>query len=152
MVSSQIFDRSFERKLVFLNVIPAVIACVVYELFLGHRHDYTGHFAAGYGASLSAGALWLMSRPQSAFPATTQRHVVPLCLLFVGLGVITEATVFRIAKFDEIDFCNQSLGAVLACASLHAYASHPKLPRTTFGGAIVAGFVFLAVGGVYAVA
>lgn len=150
MTDSPPRDSKFERNLVLLNVVPAIISCIFYELWLGHRHDYTGHFAAGYGASLSAASLWLLSRPEANFGRNI-RLVVPLCLVFIGLGVITEATVFRIAKFDEIDFCNQSLGAVLACAVLAPYASNSKLPRKCYEGAIVAGFVFLGVGGVYAV-
>mgnify|MGYP006908397321 CR=1 FL=1 len=32
----------------------------------------------------------------------------------IALGGFLENTVYRIAKWDEVDFCNQSLGAVLA--------------------------------------
>jgi hypothetical protein len=39
---------------------------------------------------------------------------VGLVALAVLFGVATEATVFRIAIFDPVDFFNQSLGAVAA--------------------------------------
>ncbi len=39
-------------------------------------------------------------------------------VLCIAVGAVEEATTFRLAKFDEVDFFNQSLGAVLAGLSL----------------------------------
>lgn len=32
-------------------ILPVLAVGVLYETFLGHRHDYTGHFAAGSNGS-----------------------------------------------------------------------------------------------------
>lgn len=36
----------------------------------------------------------------------------------IGLGAITEATIYRLAIFDPVDLANQSLGAAVAGAAV----------------------------------
>jgi hypothetical protein len=103
-----------EQYLTTLFWIPPLVVLGIFELFLGHRHDYSGHYLAGYGATFIAAMLGV--RIAIGTPAERLLHylVVPFCLACICGGIITEATIFRLAKFDEVDFFNQSLGAVLA--------------------------------------
>ena len=123
----------------------------LFELFLGHRHDYTGHFLAGYGGTLGAFMIWLRQLNGPSFDKWSVRGNVPLCLGCILLGVGAEATIFRIAKFDEIDFCNQSLGAVLAALVALAYAAEKQPAAREFDFGLIAAIAFLGVGGCYAV-
>lgn len=140
-----------DRKLL-LAILPAIVAGVVFELFLGHRHDYTGHFAAGYGGTLGAAMVWLRVLPAERFGRRSASSLLPLCLVCIGLGALTEATIFRLAKFDEVDFCNQSLGAVLATVAAMAYVGPQKPPDRDFDFGLIAAIVFLGAGGCFAVA
>ena len=135
-----------------LAIAPALAIGALFELFLGHRHDYTGHLLAGYGGTLGAFMVWLRQLNGPAFGRWSVRGNVPLCLGCILLGVATEATIFRIAKFDEIDFCNQSLGAVLAALVGLAYAGQRELPGREFDHGLIAAIAFLGAGGCYAVA
>lgn len=141
-----------QRSLLLIAIIPALIVGVLYEMFLGHRHDYVGHFLAGYGATLAAGMLSLRVLPAESFEQQALCWLVPFCLLCIGGGAILELTAFRLARFDEIDFCNQSLGAVLAVACGTAYVTRTKLPLPQFDYALIAGIAFVGVGACYAVA
>lgn len=135
-----------------ITIIPAFAIGVIYEIFLGHRHDYTGHYAAGYGGTL--GAIMVMFRVQSGeqFIRFGTWSVVLMCLACIVLGAVAEATAFRIAKFDEIDFCNQSIGAVLAGVAAFAYVGQTKPPDRLLDTGLITGIAFLGVGGCYAVA
>ena len=135
-----------------LTTLPALLAGVVFELFLGHRHDYVGHFAAGYGGSLGLIMVALRLLPTERFGAMSTWSLVPLCLFCIGLGAITEATIFRLAKFDEVDFCNQSLGAVLAAAAALAYVGPQKPPERQFDFSLIAAIAFLGAGACFAFA
>jgi hypothetical protein len=139
-----------DHRLQLLAMLPAFLVGVVFELFLGHRHDYTGHYAAGYGATLVAGVLvmrWLNDRHEWV---GDYRWIVGFVLACIAAGWITESTIFRFAKFDEIDFCSQSLGAVLAGQVLNAW-NRPKLGAEMVSAGLFIGVVFLGVGAVYAV-
>jgi hypothetical protein len=125
---------------------------IVYELFLGHRHDYTGHFAAGYGATLGALILWLRLLERDSFVRRSSRWIVPVCLLCITGGAVAEATAFRIAIFDEVDFCNQSIGATLAAVCAMSCAGRDLPPEKLMDRGLIAGVVFLGIGGVLAVA
>src|SRR5262245_61818332 len=94
-----------DRKL-FLAIASAVFVGAMYEIFLGHRHDYTGHYAAGYGGTLGAMMVWLRMMPAARYGRLSTWSILPLCAACIGLGAICEATIFRLAKFDEVDFCN----------------------------------------------
>jgi hypothetical protein len=103
-----------ERYLTSLFWIPPLVVLGIFELFLGHRHDYSGHYLAGYGATFIAAMLGVRIAIGQPAERLLPYLVVPFCLLCICGGIITEATIFRLAKFDEVDFFNQSLGAVLA--------------------------------------
>lgn len=93
------------------------LAAIVYRCLLGYRPDYIGHFLAGYGGTLGAlaGVLYaLRDRDFDKAPAI----IVLITLACLAIGAIGERTVFRIAIFDPVDLCNQSLGALLASAGL----------------------------------
>lgn len=143
---------SFLDRKLLLAVVPALMVGALYEIFLGHRHDYTGHYAAGYGGTLGAMIVWLRLLPAERFGPMSIWSIVPLCAGCIGLGVITEATIFRLAKFDEVDFCNQSLGAVLAGMAALAYAGEGKSPEWNFDFGLIVGIAFLGAGGCFAVA
>lgn len=117
-----------------LLLIPPIAAAILFGWALGHRSDYLGHYAAGFGATLMA----LMLIPP-AFGPWVHAGAAFMCIL-MGAGI--EATVFRIAKFDEIDFCNQSLGAVFA--ALAAFHVNPSIKDRTAGA--VLGFLYLVAG------
>jgi len=68
----------------------------------------------------------LVSRDIEAAPLS--RIVLLLLIGAIGLGAFFEASIFRIAIFDPIDFCNQSLGA--AIAALAFLANPPQLPMS----------------------
>ena len=86
------------------------MTAAAYLILLGHRLDYLGHFLAGFGGTLLllAFVLMVVRRP---------RWIVVLVVgVAIAIGWFTEATVFRLAIFDPVDFCNQSLGACIAGA------------------------------------
>lgn len=139
-------------KLPFFAVMPAALVCVTYEVFLGHRHDYTGHFAAGYGGSLGAMMLGLRLLSPAHFPRWSTLSIGGASVGCILLGLLAEATAFRIAKFDEIDFFNQSIGAVLAGVVACRYAGSQKTVDRTFDAGLITGIIFLAVGACFAVA
>jgi hypothetical protein len=137
---------------VLLSCLPALAILLLYEAFLGHRHDYAGHFAAGYGATLAALMLWLRVLSPESFSRYALLALGPMCVAAILVGALAEATAFRIAKFDEIDFCNQSLGAVLATVVAAAYVGPNKPRETFFDLGMLIGIAFLSVGGCFAVA
>jgi len=82
---------------------------LAFVALLGERSDYAGHFIAGYG-----GTLGLAGLPLATLGPPLRREPLLLALVAIAIGAILEATVFRIAQFDPVDFFNQSLGAALA--------------------------------------
>jgi hypothetical protein len=133
-----------------ITVAPALGISLLYWLFLGHRHDYLGHFAAGYGASLCAMLVWLKSLRAEQFERLAKWSALPACLVCILLGTITEATIFRIARFDEIDFCNQSLGAVLAAVVMLAFTSSERPANSEFDAGTILSIFLLSLGGWFA--
>ena len=130
---------------------PATVVGIIMEVFLQPRHDYVGHFLAGYGATLVACIVGLRGPRGGRLAASSEVTVLLMTLACVAIGAMAEATFFRIAKFDEIDFCSQSLGATLAGIAAVAYVS-PKTPAFDFDWAIVIGIMLLGAGGCFAVA
>jgi hypothetical protein len=120
-------------------------------LLLGHRRDYLGHYAAGYGGTLSALAVVLAAIPAARFERAASWVVVPCTMLCIAAGTVTEATVFRLAKFDEIDYCNQNLGAVLAGLAAIYIAGKAKPADGALRCVIAIGAVFLLIGAYFAV-
>lgn len=87
----------------------AGVTGVAFLIFFPHRSDYAGHYLAGLGATLMmlGTTLWLSGR-------SLRWLGVALVIVAILFGVATEATVFRIAIFDPVDFSNQSIGAIAA--------------------------------------
>lgn len=90
----------------------ALVAALMFACF-PHRADYTGHFLAGAGATLL-----LLGFVTSALREPKPWVVLAWCLVAVGLGGVAEATVFRLAAYDWVDFSVQSMGAVLVAAPM----------------------------------
>ena len=78
--------------------------------------------------------------------------VVLMCIACILLGAVAEATAFRIAKFDEIDFCSQSIGAVLASMATLALVGQTKPPDNVLDTGLISGIAILGVGGCFAFA
>lgn len=135
-----------------LTILPALVVGILFEAFLGHRHDYTGHYLAGYGGTLGALMMSLKALPSQRFALWGAWLVAVVSVGCIGLGMITEATIFRIAKFDEVDFFNQSLGAVLAGIVTLAFVQESKPADRAFYEGLIVAIVFLSLGGCYAVA
>lgn len=119
-----------------------VVFAVTYLLSFPDRTDYVGHFLAGAG-----GTLWLL-----AIVVEMDRGgrwpVVLGVWAAVLLGVLAEATVFRLAEFDPVDLANQSLGAVFAgFGMLDGRPGDRSAPV-----AAIAGLIFLVTGFGYAFA
>jgi hypothetical protein len=142
----------FDQRSLLIACLPAMLVIVIFELCLGHRHDYTGHYLAGYGASLAAAMLWLRTRAAADYQKTALRGIVSICLLCIAGGIVTEATIFRLAEFDEIDFCCQSLGAVLALTCATAFIPPKRPADSIFDHGLIIGIIALGIGAVYAVA
>lgn len=61
-VARRVLDVSvitmFNRKPLVVAVVPAFVVGIIFEIFIGLRHDYTGHYAAGYGAGILRWSRW----------------------------------------------------------------------------------------------
>jgi len=101
-----------------------------------------GHFLAGAGGTFLRLAGVLAETPDRRWP------VVVTVWVAILLGVLTEATVFRLAEFDPVDLANQSLGAILAGVAMLDARPYDR----SSGVAAVAGFAFLVAGFFYAFA
>jgi hypothetical protein len=141
-----------KNRLLLLAILPAISGVVIFELFLGHRHDYSGHYVAGYGATFAAAMFGLRILDRSKFQQRATRMLIPFCFACIAGGAIAEATVFRLARFDEIDFCNQSIGAVLATVCASGYIRLQKCADEEYDYGLIAGIAFLGLGGCLAVA
>ena len=82
-------------RLILVSV-PAIAVAIVFEWFLGHRHDYTGHYLAGYGGTLMAMMVWMRTLSPSAFARWSALGNLPLCLGCILIGALTEATAFAL--------------------------------------------------------
>jgi hypothetical protein len=85
------------------------VAGLGYRAAFPDRPDYAGHLLAGAGATLLLLAIVLVL----AGPGS--RRVVAVVAVAVLLGTLTEATIYKYAEFDPVDWANQSVGAALAC-------------------------------------
>ncbi len=122
--------------------VAALATALTFRYLLGHRTDYVGHYLAGLGGTLLLLAPLAARRKPSGWP------VVALVAVAIGIGYVTESTVFRIAIFDPVDFVNQSLGACVAGAGVMGR------PGSARRGATIAvlGLVCLWAGVLYAFA
>lgn len=131
---------AWPRPALTLGVAAVVLVGVGYGLLFGDRSDYLGHFLAGAGGTYWLLAVGVEAAPQRRWP------VVIAVWAAIALGVLTEATLFRLAEFDPVDLANQSLGAVLAGVGM--LDARPYDRSAAF--AAVAGLVFLVAGFFYA--
>ena len=86
--------------------LAGILSVAAYAPFFGRRNDYPGHFIAGFG-----GTLLLLSFVCAILPRRPEKWAVGAMAVAVAIGGLTEATIFRLAIFDPVDFFNQSLGA-----------------------------------------
>ena len=116
--------------------LAGIIGLAAYAPFFGRRNDYPGHFIAGF-----AGQLLLLA----LLGIITRRALVGWALLSlamaIGIGTITEATIFRLAIFDPVDFFNQSLGATTATAAVIGMTLEDR--RGVMAGALAMGFLVI---------
>lgn len=112
--------------------LAAGVGALAFLLLTGDRLDYPGHYLAGFG-----GTLGLLVFPLASLRERLGWEVVGAVAVAVALGAVLEATVFRFAIFDPVDFANQSLGACLAGACVVG-------ERASLGRAGIAGVVAVA--------
>lgn len=117
-------------------------AAVAFGVAFPTRTDYLGHFIAGAGGTL------LLLAPIVALSRAGSWWRVAGVVLAVAGGVVTEATVFKIAIFDPVDLANQSLGAVVVGAAL----LDGRRSWLLAAGCVLLGVVLLAAGFHYAFA
>ena len=129
-----VVDRPRARLAAAVGV--AVALTVAFRLAFPDRPDYAGHFVAGAGGTLLLLAPVVLVRAGGAWRA------VAVAAVAVLLGAGTEATVFRFAEFDPVDFANQSLGGLVAAAgALDARGLSDTLVAGVAGaGLLVVGF------------
>lgn len=110
---------------------------VVFLALLGYRTDYAGHYIAGFG-----GTLLLLAFPLATLSPALRWEPLGAALIAILIGAGLEATYFRFAIFDPVDFFNQSLGAVLAAAAVQG---RPAGLLAAFGSGVLA-LLFLSAG------
>ena len=111
-----------------------VLTGLPFYLFLGYRSDYLGHYLAGFG-----GTLLLLALPPLVRQRLSGAEILAVTLLAVTLGFGTEMTIFKIAKFDPVDFANQSAGACIAGLCLVNQRWEPGRALRVFAvGALIA--------------
>ncbi len=130
-----------------LAAAPLVLAAAYY-VFLGHRDDYLGHYLAGFGATLGTLALAVSALPTARFARLLGPVAASVTMICIALGAICESTLYRIAKFDEVDFCNQSLGAVMAGMGAMTAWKH-QMPRDAWLWCTLAWSALMVAGGYY---
>lgn len=108
-----------------------------------YRTDYVGHFLAGYG-----GTLGLLVFPLATLSPGLRWEPLGAAVIAITLGALLEATVFRLAIFDPVDFFNQSLGALLAAMAVQGRPAS----LLSAGVAVLLAFVFLIAGALFAFA
>lgn len=103
--------------------------------------DYLGHFAAGAGATM---LLLVVVRAFAADPDDVL--TVALLMTAVAIGALAEASVFRLAAFDRMDFALQSAGAALAAILFMVTGTAARSLAAFFlgFGFLVLGFVIVA--------
>jgi hypothetical protein len=140
-------SRAAEARRILLLGAAVGVPAAAYLLFLRHRTDYPGHLLAGYGGTLGALGLGLFVAPRAFFLSRAAPLLVLLgTLACVGLGAVAEATVFRIAQFDPVDFFNQSIGAALAGLSIVLVLDGERPPPATVAVGLLLSIASLAAG------
>jgi hypothetical protein len=137
-------------RAMLLLVLPPLFVALLYETLLGHRPDYQGHYLAGFGGTLGAIVLPAALVPRRWFADGVPLLAAIVCPACIGLGTYFELTIFRLARFDEVDFCNQSLGAALAALVAVVALGRGKPGVTAFITGLAVGAAFLGAGFYYA--
>lgn len=143
--------RSPATQAIVFACLPSMIICLIYYVLFSYRRDYLGHYAAGYGGTLCAIAAVYGAIPTKRFLGWAPSVLIVCVMLCIAGGTVTEATVFRLAKFDEVDYCNQNLGAVLAGLVGAGPLGRDKPDDVTLRGWVAVGSFFLVLGGYFAV-
>ncbi|MGD9647202.1 MAG: hypothetical protein AB7U73_15935 [Pirellulales bacterium] len=141
--------RTLPRWFVGLIAAPLAIA-VAYHEFLAQRSDYLGHYLAGCGGTLLLLVAAVATFTTDRFARWAPLTIVGLASIAIAIGGVFEATIYRIAKFDEVDFCNQSLGAVIAALGVLFVTVGPKPPLVAWLLAGLLAVAYLAAGYHYA--
>jgi hypothetical protein len=123
---------------------PATVVAAGFYFSLAHRSDYLGHYLAGFGGTLIAMVLLLAAFER--MPTVVPTMILLACVASIGFGAVLEATIFRIGRFDEVDFFNQSLGAVLAALVALRMSKSQTYATTVLATGLAVGMAFL-VGG-----
>ena len=124
-------------------MVAALVTGAAYLVFLGNRSDYLGHYLAGFGATLLLLCILVWFRKDGL-----GWNALVVTALAIAMGFVTESSIFRFAFFDPVDFCNQSIGACVACACVLGTAPRRAL-LIRLG---IASLVLLAGGFVFAFA
>ncbi len=138
------------KRTILLLLLPPLLISALYLLFLGHRTDYVGHFMAGYGGTLLVIAAMLEILRDAKRPPAVPLVITVALFICIGIGALEEATTFRLAKFDEIDFFNQSLGAVLGALILLQIHPSERADSRSALPSIGTAVLFLLLGFIYA--
>ena len=134
-------DPGFDETIAGLAATAAaiVVIAVLIRVAFPDRSDYAGHFLAG------AGATGMMLAVISAFArGRGPMRTIAWSLVAVGLGGVTERTIFREAAFDWVDFALQSSGALLVATAFLGFGDGRR-SDLAFGigfGLLVGGFWF----------
>lgn len=140
--------RELAQPLLFV-LLPNLLVALAYGGWLGHRTDYLGHYLAGCGGTAGAISVLLSIVPRSLYLVWKPLIVLSTTIACIAAGGVLEATIFNLAQFDGIDFCNQSLGAVVAAVGTSAAwtRARPEFPAVVVavliaGGLVWTGFYF----------
>jgi hypothetical protein len=139
-------DRRAEAGRILLVGGALAVVAGAWVLFLRHRTDYPGHLLAGYGATLGALGLLPFLCPREAWGRIGPALVTLGTLTGIVVGLGLEATVFRIAAFDPVDACNQSLGAAVAGLSVLFVATPDRPPPATVAVGVLLSIASTAAG------
>lgn len=107
-------QRSWPSALKSLAIllVAVLVPTVAFVITFPERPDYVGHYIAGAGGNA------LILATVSAFRSPRPWLVVAGTVAAIVAGAGIEATIFRLALFDLVDFANQSLGALIVAGAL----------------------------------
>ena len=102
---------SLETHVVVRSLAVGLATALIYGMLFSYRTDYLGHYLAGF-----AGTLLVLSLLVAIGPRNLDGIALAIGIVAIGIGWVTESTIFKLAIFDPVDFLNQSLGALIAVA------------------------------------
>ena len=141
-------------------LLPGLVLLAVWVGLFMYRPDYIGHTLAGYGGTLCALSMTAWFVCAKGDDKTAAMSFLLMALFCIALGAqaptavvnraVAEATFFRLAIIDPIDFCLQSLGAVLAAISAILGQRWREASRRVVAVMFAQGALFLLLGTYYA--